>query len=389
MTILAATCWPQVPPEQLRTVARAAEDSGLGELWLWEDCFWGGAMSLASALLAWTDRLRVAVGVLPVPLRNVALTAMETAALHRLFPGRVTVGVGHGVQSWMGQVGARVESPVTLLGEYLQALRGLLRGERLTVDGRYVKLDGVALDWPPLTPPPVLAAAAGPRTLRLSGQFADGTILDSAGTADRLREARRAIDAGRDAAGRADAHTVVLYLLTVTGPGAARRLEAMARPGTAAVAGDAHAVAEAVRAWTAAGADKVVLHPGPDDQDPVAFVRFAAEQVQPLLALRGEPAPRVRAVAGARLGGLGPLAVRGGEPVVHQRHDRGDERCHQGAGDELGDEAAPARWQGEQDRRQRDVDEDHDDPHDDQRAEHVPPVAADRPPAPAERVERA
>jgi alkanesulfonate monooxygenase SsuD/methylene tetrahydromethanopterin reductase-like flavin-dependent oxidoreductase (luciferase family) len=50
------------------------------------------------------------------------------------------------------------------------------------------------------------------------------------------------------------------------------------------VAGDAHAVADAVRFWAAAGADKVVLHPGPDDQDPVAFVRFAAEQVQPLLA---------------------------------------------------------------------------------------------------------
>ena len=105
MTILAATCWPQVPPEKLRTVARAAEESGLAELWLWEDCFWGGAMSIASALLAWTDRLPVGIGVLPVPLRNVALTAMEVAALHRLFPGRVTVGVGHGVQGWMGQVG--------------------------------------------------------------------------------------------------------------------------------------------------------------------------------------------------------------------------------------------------------------------------------------------
>jgi alkanesulfonate monooxygenase SsuD/methylene tetrahydromethanopterin reductase-like flavin-dependent oxidoreductase (luciferase family) len=49
----------------------------------------------------------------PERLRNVALTAMETAMLHRLFPGRVTVGVGHGVQDWMGQVGARVESPLT------------------------------------------------------------------------------------------------------------------------------------------------------------------------------------------------------------------------------------------------------------------------------------
>jgi alkanesulfonate monooxygenase SsuD/methylene tetrahydromethanopterin reductase-like flavin-dependent oxidoreductase (luciferase family) len=52
MTILAATCWPQVPPERLRDVARAAEDGGLAELWLWEDCFWGGAMTVASAMLA-------------------------------------------------------------------------------------------------------------------------------------------------------------------------------------------------------------------------------------------------------------------------------------------------------------------------------------------------
>jgi len=67
MTILAATCGPQIPPERVREVARAAEEAGLAELWLWElelwelwlweDCFWGGAMALASAVLAWTDRL--------------------------------------------------------------------------------------------------------------------------------------------------------------------------------------------------------------------------------------------------------------------------------------------------------------------------------------------
>jgi alkanesulfonate monooxygenase SsuD/methylene tetrahydromethanopterin reductase-like flavin-dependent oxidoreductase (luciferase family) len=283
MTILAATCWPQVPPERLREVARVAEESGLAELWLWEDCFWGGAMSTASALLAWTDRLPVGIGVLPVPLRNVALAAMEAAALQRLFPGRVTVGVGHGVQHWMGQVGARAGSPLTLLGEYLSALRGLLAGQRLTVDGRYVKLDDVALDWPPLAPAPVFAAAAGPRTLALSGQLADGTILDSSGTVDRVRDARRIIDEARAAAGRTGPHPIVLYLLTVTGPDAARRLEAMGRAGTAAVAGDAHAVAEAVRFWAAAGADKVVLHPAADDSDPLAFIRFTAEQVRPLL----------------------------------------------------------------------------------------------------------
>jgi alkanesulfonate monooxygenase SsuD/methylene tetrahydromethanopterin reductase-like flavin-dependent oxidoreductase (luciferase family) len=236
MAILAATCWPQVPPERLREVALAAEDSGLAELWLWEDCFWGGALTAAAAVLAWTPRLPVAIGVLPVPVRNVALTAMEAAVLQRLFPGRITIGVGHGVQDWMGQVGVRAASPVTLLGGYLSALRGLLNGERLTVDGRYVRLDGVALDAPPVTPPPVLAAATGPRTLAVSGRDADGSILDSATTTpDGLREARRVIGAAR--------------------------LAALNRAGAAAVAGGAEQVADAVRFWAAAGADKVVLHP--------------------------------------------------------------------------------------------------------------------------------
>ena len=283
MTILAATCLPQVPPERLREVARTAEKAGLAELWLWEDCFWGGAMTLASALLAWTDLLAVGIGVLPVPLRNVALTAMEAAALERMFPGRLTVGVGHGVQDWMGQAGARVGSPLTLLTEYLQALRGLLNGERLTTAGRYVKLDDVALGLPPRTAPPVFSAATGPRTLRVSAQFADGTIIDSSSTPDGLRATREAIGQARAAAGLAGPHPVVVYLLTVTGPGAARRLAATGLTGTAAVAGGAAEVAAAVRLWAGAGADKVVLYPDAANEDPVGFVRFAAERVQPLL----------------------------------------------------------------------------------------------------------
>src|SRR5262245_5223369 len=155
---------PQYPPEQLRAVAETAEAAGLEQLWLWEDCFGEAGVSAAAPALAWTSRLRVAIGVLPVPLRNVALTAMETATLHRLFPGRVIVGVGHGIQDWMGQVGARAESPLTLLREHLGALRALLRGERLTAHGRYVHVDDVALGWPPAAAPAIFSAAAGPRT---------------------------------------------------------------------------------------------------------------------------------------------------------------------------------------------------------------------------------
>ncbi|MGW7352731.1 LLM class flavin-dependent oxidoreductase [Streptomyces sp. NPDC054784] len=291
MTALGAVFRPQLPPERLRAVARAADDAGLEQLWLWEDCFLESGIASASAALAWTERLHVGVGLLPVPLRNVALATMEAATLHRLFPGRVVLGMGHGVQSWMGQVGARVESPMTLLREHLDAMRALLRGERVTVDGRYVKLRDVALDWPPATPPPVLAGARGPRTLRLTGEAADGTILDAGVTPDDVRQACTLAHEGRAAAGRTDEgeHQVVVYLLTATGTDAAERLQAeLDATGDGSVpdlgvAGDAVAVAEAVQRMTDAGAHTVILQPTADEPDPEGFVRFVAEHVRPLV----------------------------------------------------------------------------------------------------------
>ncbi|MGH3727689.1 MAG: LLM class flavin-dependent oxidoreductase [Micromonosporaceae bacterium] len=289
MTVLGAVSLPQLPPEQLRDLARLADDVGLEELWLWEDCFWTSGVASAAAVLASTARVRVGVGLLPVPLRNVAVTAMELATLYRLFGDRVDVGVGHGVQDWMAQVGARVDSPLTLLAEHLTALRALLRGEQVTVAGRYVQLDAVALDWPPVTAPTVYAGATGPRSLRLAGEVADGTILTASTSPDGVREARRLLDQGREAAARTERHPVVVYLLAATGPGAVERVAAEQRshPGgpvpDTGVAGDADTVAEAVRRWAEAGADTVVLQPTVDDPDPAGFVRFVAEQVRPLV----------------------------------------------------------------------------------------------------------
>ncbi|WP_030594960.1 LLM class flavin-dependent oxidoreductase [Streptomyces fulvoviolaceus] len=287
MTGLGVVFRPQLPPERLRAVARLADDVGLEELWLWEDCFREGGISAAAAALAWTERVRIGVGLLPVPLRNVAITAMEAATLHRMFPGRAILGVGHGVQDWMGQVGARVESPLTLLREHLTVLRALLGGERVTVDGRYVRLDDVALDWPPDGAVEVLAGATGPRSLRLSGEAADGTVLTASTTPDGVRRARQLIDEGRESAGRTEPHEVVVYLLTATGPDAASRLraeltdEGLESVPDLGVAGDAGAVAKAVQRLAEAGADTVILQPTGDEPDPEAFVRFAAEEVRP------------------------------------------------------------------------------------------------------------
>ena len=289
VTTLGAVFLPQLPPERLRAVARAADEAGLEELWLWEDCFRESGIASAAAALAWTERLRIGVGLLPVPLRNVALTGMEVATLHRLFPDRLRGGVGHGVQDWMAQVGVRAESPLTLLREYAEALRALLAGEEVTTEGRYVRLDRVALDWPPSSAPPLLAGASGPRSLRLSGEVADGTILTGGTTPDGVRRARQLIAEGRAAGGRAGTHSVTVYLLAATGPGAAVRLDAAHRgwghdpAQDVGVAGGAEAVANAVRRWADAGADTVVLQPTADDPDPIGFVRFVAAEVSPLV----------------------------------------------------------------------------------------------------------
>jgi alkanesulfonate monooxygenase SsuD/methylene tetrahydromethanopterin reductase-like flavin-dependent oxidoreductase (luciferase family) len=265
VTTLGAVFLPDLPPERLRDVALAADRAGLEELWLWEDCFKESGVASAAAALAWTGRVRVGVGLLPVPLRNVALTAMEVATLHRLFPDRVRIGVGHGVQEWMAQVGAQVSAPTALLGEYVIALRALLRGERVNTSGRYVRLDQVALDWPPTAVPEVLVGAVGPRTLRLSGQYADGTILTADMSPSAVVRARQLVDEGRARGGRTDQHTLVVYVQRP--PGA-----------------DAATVAATVRTYAESGADTVVLQPAADDPDPEGFVSFIANAVRPLVA---------------------------------------------------------------------------------------------------------
>ncbi|MEU9388115.1 LLM class flavin-dependent oxidoreductase, partial [Streptomyces sp. NPDC048279] len=137
----------------------------------------------------------------------------------------------------------------------------------------------------------VLAGAEGPRTLRLTGEAADGTILTAATPPDGVRRARRLIEEGRAAAGRSgeEPHEVVVYLLTATGADAAARLraelgaEGLESVPDLGVAGDVGAVAEAVRRLTEAGADTVILQPTADEPDPEGFVRFTAEEVRPLV----------------------------------------------------------------------------------------------------------
>jgi alkanesulfonate monooxygenase SsuD/methylene tetrahydromethanopterin reductase-like flavin-dependent oxidoreductase (luciferase family) len=206
---------PDQAPERFLDVARAADAVSVAELWLWEDCFGQSGTSTAAAVLAATERIRVGIGLLPVPLRTVALTAMEIATIARMFPGRLLPGIGHGVLDWMAQAGVREASPLTLLTEHATALRTLLAGDELSVDGRYVHLDRVQLRWPPSEVPPLLIGGLKPKTLALAGELGDGVLLTSDAAPEEQLEVTRAAIAtvreARAAVGLDEPYAIVLF----------------------------------------------------------------------------------------------------------------------------------------------------------------------------------
>jgi alkanesulfonate monooxygenase SsuD/methylene tetrahydromethanopterin reductase-like flavin-dependent oxidoreductase (luciferase family) len=258
---LAAIFPPTQPPEQIRMVAAAAEAAGLAQLWVWEDCFAESGIATATTILAATSRVTVGIGLLPVPLRNVALTAMEIATLARLFPGRLTAGIGHGVLDWMGQVGARAESPMTLLREYTAALYALLHGETVITDGRYVHLDDVTLAWPPAMVPPLLIGGIRPRTVSLAGELADGVIIPGGISPDEVRASVGHFHAGRGADRPAE---VVVFI-------------------SAPADGPAAAIAATVTEYARAGATHVAVNTAESDADLARFAGFLAREVSPLV----------------------------------------------------------------------------------------------------------
>lgn len=166
-----------LPAGEVVSFARRAEELGFDELWVVEDLGFRGGIAQASAVLASTRRITVGVGILPAGARNVAFTAMEIATLGELFPGRVIVGVGHGMPQWMRSLGVWPKSPLTLLSEYTAALTALLRGEPTPEAGRYVDVAGLRLDLVPSTPPPIVWGVRGPRSLAAAGRVAQGVVL--------------------------------------------------------------------------------------------------------------------------------------------------------------------------------------------------------------------
>lgn len=255
-------------PEGLPEFARRAEALGVDDLWVVEDLGWNGGVSAAAVALGATNRLRVGIGITPAPLRSPALLAMELATLARVFPGRLVAGIGHGVREWMAQVGVAPRSPLALLEETITSVRALLRGERVEVTGREVRLGGVELVHPPTEVPPVVAGVVRPRSLELSGRVAEGTLIAEGHGPRDLEHIRELIAKG----GATSHHTLTAFAFACVGDDpdeVARTLHPhteghgawLGRPqeDVFTVSGDATRAADGIRELAAAGAHTVVL----------------------------------------------------------------------------------------------------------------------------------
>jgi alkanesulfonate monooxygenase SsuD/methylene tetrahydromethanopterin reductase-like flavin-dependent oxidoreductase (luciferase family) len=153
------------------------EHLGYDALWVIEDCFLSGGLTMAATALAVTSRISVGIGLLPATVRNPAILAMELATLARMHPGRFEAALGHGVREWMQQIGALPPRRLGALSETVQTIKGLLSGDTVTTTGDHVHLSSVALEAPVTHIPPVLIGTTGPKGLALAGRVADGALL--------------------------------------------------------------------------------------------------------------------------------------------------------------------------------------------------------------------
>jgi alkanesulfonate monooxygenase SsuD/methylene tetrahydromethanopterin reductase-like flavin-dependent oxidoreductase (luciferase family) len=293
---------PDWKPEDLPDFARWAENAGYDELWFSEDLPWAGGMVMATAALMSTERIRVGIGLIPAITRNVGTTAMEIAALERLAPGRLTIAIGHGVPVWMEQIGASTPSRMAALEETVVALRGLLAGEKVSADGKQVKLDALELGFPPAHPTPILIGTTGPKGLRMAGRVSDGVNLPELSSPAALTWAREqmstdgepgelvqfallSVDEDRETAlaqTRERAQRIVDFqvfskLTEIAGLGADGSepltdeiLQSVAATGTP------DDIAATIGAWADAGTSVVVLVAGADDPK-ASYAKFAED----------------------------------------------------------------------------------------------------------------
>ena len=202
---------PATPPEFLWPAVQAAEDGGIGSIWVTDrtisDMPWLETMTVLGALAARTSRVTIGTSVLAVARRNPVLTAHAFCTAQYLSGGRVVAGIGLG-----GARPAEYESAGVPLGrrgritdEYIAVMRRLWSEGSIDHAGDEYSCAGLQLCPQPAPEIPVWIGGQSPAAYRRAGRLGDGWLaafLPPEGYAGVWGQVcDHALAAGRDPAG--------------------------------------------------------------------------------------------------------------------------------------------------------------------------------------------
>ncbi len=183
--------------------AKTLEHLGLGTVWLGERYGTKDLGVIGGALSQAVTKPKIASGISHFLFRHPLSMASMAMTLQAMSNGRFMFGVGRSVAPMWKAMGLPAMSNQVLI-DCAEMYRTLCRGERVRYDGPAGRFPALRLgDVPDVTPPPILLAAIGPKTLELAGAHFDGVILHPFLTAEAVarsaaRARRAAAEAGRD-----------------------------------------------------------------------------------------------------------------------------------------------------------------------------------------------
>jgi 5,10-methylenetetrahydromethanopterin reductase len=206
MTRLAIYLQDAHPIRQGMEIATYAESRGFEAVWQAESRLVREATVPMAAFLSCTDTIKVGSGVVNNWTRNPALLASTFSTLDDLAPGRVILGIGAWWDPLAQKVGITRTRPLTAMRETIEAVRALLADETVTYDGEFVHLDGVELDYvhQERRPKdvPIYLGATGMKMMELTGELADGAVLNYLVSPAYNHQAMHHLEVGATRAGR-------------------------------------------------------------------------------------------------------------------------------------------------------------------------------------------
>ena len=134
--------------------------------------------ALAAAGLA-TSRLKLGCTQI-VRLRSPVLMAQTLATLDELTGGRMTLAPGACTVTHARVHALEHIDPALTLTEWIESMRLLLTGEKVSYDGQVVQFEDVGLHWKPVRRAiPLYVASTSKTGLRIAGKVGDGVVLNA------------------------------------------------------------------------------------------------------------------------------------------------------------------------------------------------------------------